>query len=88
LRCPTIPRASIICTSESAVDASFGLAEAKALITTHRAATLAIAEALMIHRTESPQIDNIIAAAPEQARRADWLNVLTKAAEFNAGLES
>jgi hypothetical protein len=49
---------------------------------------LAIAEALMIHRTESPQIDNIIAAAPEQARRADWLNVLTKAAEFNAGLES
>ena len=45
--------AGIICTSEAAIDAylAFAAEEAKALITTHRAAVLAIAEALMVHRT-------------------------------------
>jgi hypothetical protein len=39
----------------------------------HRAAVLAIAVALLIHRTlGADQIDNIIASAPERARRADW----------------
>jgi hypothetical protein len=62
--------ASIICTSEAAIEAylSFGLAEAKALILQHRAAVLAIAEALMIERTLNvEQIDASIAAAPERA---------------------
>jgi hypothetical protein len=83
--------ASIVCTSEAAIDAYllFGLAEAKALITEHRAAVLAIAEALMIELTlDSAQIDNIISAAPERARRADWDGVLENAAEFTADLES
>jgi hypothetical protein len=75
--------ASIICTSEAAIDAYllFGLAEAKALILQHRAAVLAIAEGLMIERTlNAEQIDSIIAAAPERARRADWVQVLESAA--------
>jgi hypothetical protein len=44
--------ASLICSSESAIDAylMFGLAEAKALIIRHRDAVLAIANTLMIHR--------------------------------------
>jgi hypothetical protein len=52
--------ASMVCTSDAAIDAylAFGLAEAKALITEHRAAVWAIAEALMIRRTlGSAQID-------------------------------
>ena len=65
------------------------LAEAKALITQHRAAVRAIADALMIYRTlDSAQIDNIIATAPERARRADWRDVLTRAAEFTAVSEN
>jgi hypothetical protein len=79
--------ASLICTSESAVDhyLMFGAEEAKALIIEHRAAVLAIAEALMIHRTlNSEQIDEIIAAAPERARRAQWRGVLENAAAFTA----
>ena len=67
--------ASMICSSESAIDAypMFGLAEAKALIVRHRAAVLAIARALMAHRTlNATQIHEIIALAPERARRADW----------------
>ena len=56
---------------------------------TARAAVLAIAEALMIHRTlDAAMIDTIIAAAPERARRADWRCVENNAAEFAAGLES
>src|SRR6266851_7394048 len=45
--------ASLICSSEPAIDAylMFGLAEATALIVQHRAAVLAIAHALMVHRT-------------------------------------
>jgi hypothetical protein len=77
--------ASIICTSEAAIDAYllFGLASAKALIMQHRAAVIAIAEALMIERTlSSEQIDTIIASAPERARRADWAGVLNGAADF------
>jgi hypothetical protein len=79
--------ASIICSSESAIDAYllFGLAEAKALIMQHRAAVLAIAQALLIARTlNCEQIDAIIASAPEQARRVDWRNVLKSAADFAA----
>jgi hypothetical protein len=83
--------ASLICTSESAIDhyLSFGLAEAKALIEQHRAAVLAIAEALMIERTlNAEQIDAIIAAAPERARRAAWIGVQKNAASFVARLEN
>jgi hypothetical protein len=83
--------ASIVCTSEAAIDAYllFGLAEAKALITKHRAAVLAIAETLMIELTlDTKRIDNIIAAAPERARRADWVKVLESAAAFGAKLEN
>jgi hypothetical protein len=43
----------------------------------HRAAVLAIAEALMIYRTlDAAMIDTIIASAPERGRRADWSEVL------------
>jgi ApbE superfamily uncharacterized protein (UPF0280 family) len=47
----------MVCTSEAAIDAylSFGMAEAKALIEQHRAAVVAIAEALMMYRTLLPQ---------------------------------
>jgi hypothetical protein len=82
--------ASMICTSEAAIDAylAFGLAEAKALVTEHRAAVWAIAEALMIERTlNSDQIDTIIASAPERARRVDWAGVLENAAGFVSGLD-
>jgi hypothetical protein len=62
--------ASIVCTL-------FGVAEAKALIVQHRAAILAIAGALMVEKTfNAEQIDSIIAAAPERARRADWAKVI------------
>jgi hypothetical protein len=80
--------ASIICTSEAAIDAYllFGLAEAKALILQHQAAVLAIAEALMIERTlNADQIDAVIAAAPERARRADWAGVLENATGWAIG---
>jgi hypothetical protein len=59
--------ASLICSPESAIDAyvMFGLAEAKALIVRHRAAVLAIANALMVHRTlDAVMIHEIIARAP------------------------
>jgi hypothetical protein len=47
-----------------------------------------IAEALMVHRTlDAEQIDTIIAAAPERARRIDWNGVLENAACLTAGLE-
>jgi hypothetical protein len=75
--------ASLICSSESAIDAYliFALAEAKALINQHRAAVLAIARALMIHRTlDAVIIHEIIALAPERARRADWARVQQSAA--------
>jgi hypothetical protein len=83
--------ASMVCTSDAAIDAylAFGLAEAKALVEQHRAAVLAIAEALMLERTlNSEQIDNIIANAPEHARRADWAKVLRSAAKFDAQLDA
>jgi hypothetical protein len=77
--------ASIICTSEFSIDAflQLGLAEAKSLIEQHRPAVLAIAEALIIHRTlDGAMIDTIISRAPERARRADWGRVLESAAGF------
>jgi hypothetical protein len=77
--------ASLICSSESAIDAYllFGLAEAKALIVQHRAAVLAIANALMIHGTlDAAQIDTSIAAAPERARRTAWGRVAENATNF------
>jgi hypothetical protein len=83
--------ASLVCSSEGAIDAylAFGLAEAKALIVQHRAAVLAIAQALLIERTlNAEQIDDIIRRAPEAARRADWVLVEKNAADFAAGLES
>jgi hypothetical protein len=68
---------------------SHGLTEAKALIIRHRAAVLAIANALMIYHTlDAVMIHKIIASAPEYARRADWARVQQSAAEFAAhGLE-
>jgi hypothetical protein len=75
--------ASLICSSEEAITAylEFGRKEAGALITQHRAAVLAIAKALMIHRTlDAVAIDTVIAAAPERARRADWAGVMESAA--------
>jgi hypothetical protein len=49
------------------------LTEAKALIIRHRDAVLAIANALMVHRTlDAVMIHEIIALAPERVRRADW----------------
>jgi hypothetical protein len=77
--------AGIFCTSESSIDAflQLGLEEAKALISQHRAAVLAIAEALIVHRTlDGAMIDSIIAAAPERARRADWAQTLANAQFF------
>jgi hypothetical protein len=63
-----------------------GLAS-KALIK-HRAAVLAIAKSLMTELTlDSTQIDDIIAAAPERARRAAWALVEQNAADFGVGLE-
>jgi hypothetical protein len=51
----------------------------------HRAAVLAIAQALLIHRTlNSKQIDSIIAGAPEHARRVAWKLVEQNAANFKA----
>jgi hypothetical protein len=68
---------------------AFGLGEARTLIERHRAAVLAIAEALMVHRTlNAEQIDNVISSAPEFARRVYWNGVLESAAVFAAGLES
>jgi hypothetical protein len=59
------------------------------LIIQHRDAVLAIANALMIHRTlDAVMIHKIIASAPERARRADWARVQQSAADFTAcGLE-
>jgi hypothetical protein len=80
--------ARLICTSEAAIDAylRFGAEEAKALIMQHRAAVLAIAKALMVHRTlDAAMIDDIISRAPERARRTDWSKILENAAGFAAG---
>jgi hypothetical protein len=83
--------AGLICSSESAIDAylMFALAEAKALIIQHRDVVLAIARALMVHRTlDAVMIHKIIALAPERARRAEWACVQQSAADFAArGLE-
>jgi hypothetical protein len=79
--------AGLICSSEESITANleFGAKEARAPILRHRAAVLAIAEALMVHRTlDAVMIDNIIAAAPERARRADWAKVVENAAGFAA----
>jgi hypothetical protein len=88
--------ASIICTSEAAIDAylNFAAEEAKAIVLQHRSAILAIADALMIERTlDAAQIDNIIAATTaretmraENERRARWRATEQNAAEFSAGL--
>jgi len=55
------------------------------LIVQHRAAVLAIANALMAHRTlDAVMIHEIISRAPERARRADWKIVEKNAADFAA----
>jgi hypothetical protein len=77
--------ASLICSLESAIEAYliFALAEAKALIIRHRDAVLAVARALMIHRTlDAVMIHEIIALAPERARRADWARTCANASLF------
>jgi hypothetical protein len=62
-----------------------GLAEAKASIIRHRAAVLAIANALMVHhRLDAVMIHEIIAGAPERVRPADWSLVERNAAAFVA----
>jgi hypothetical protein len=83
--------ANLICSSERAIDAylMFALTEAKALIIQHRDVVLAIARALMVHRSlDAVMIHEIIARAPERARRAAWKIVENNAAEFAHGLES
>jgi hypothetical protein len=82
--------ASLICSSEDSITAylEFGREEAGALIGQHRAAVLAIAEALIIRRTlDAVMIDTIIAAAPERARRTDWAGVVESAGHFTFGAE-
>jgi hypothetical protein len=65
------------------------LQKTESLVRQNRAAALAIAEALMIHRTlDAATIGTIIATAPERARRVDWTKVMESAANFAAGLES
>ena len=56
----------------------------------HRDVVLAIANALMIHRTlDAVMIHKIIASAPERARRVAWAKVQHSAADFTAArLES
>jgi hypothetical protein len=90
--------ASIICTSDASIEALLllGLEEAKSLVHQHRAAVLAIADALMLHRTlDAAMIDTIIECAvaqkahdDERARRAGWRLVEQNAADFSAGLET
>jgi hypothetical protein len=78
--------ASLICSSDASITAylEFGREEAGALIEQHRAAVLAIANALVIYRTlDAAMIDGIIAAAPERARRPDWAKVMENAVHFN-----
>jgi hypothetical protein len=93
--CPPLPPvaitarralASLIFSSEASITAylEFGGEEARAPIGRHRAAVLAIAEALMIHRMlDAAMIDTIITAAPERSRRADWAKVMENAVHFN-----
>jgi hypothetical protein len=60
--------AGLICSSEESITAylEFGAEEARALILRHRGAVLAIAEALLIHRTlDAAMIDAIISRAPD-----------------------
>jgi hypothetical protein len=55
------------------------------LIIRHCDAVLAIANALMVHRTlDAVMIHKIIARAPERARRVDWARIERNAAEFAA----
>jgi hypothetical protein len=62
---------------------SHALTEAKALIIQHRDVVLAIANALMIHKTlDAVMIHQIIALAPERARRADWARTCANASLF------
>jgi hypothetical protein len=63
-----------------------GLAETKTLIIRHCDTVLAIANALMIHRTlDAVMIHEIIALAPERARRADWARTCANASVLKLG---
>jgi hypothetical protein len=66
--------ASLICTSEASIDAClrFGAEEAKALIIQHRAAVLAIAEALMVHRTLDAGMIHQPCARTRASGRLGW----------------
>jgi hypothetical protein len=51
----------------------------------HRDVVLAIANALMVHRTlDAVMIHKIIALAPERARRADWARTCANASLFKS----
>jgi hypothetical protein len=68
----------------------FALTEAKALIIRHRDAVLAIANALMIHRTlDAVMIHRIVALAPERAQRYRCvLSLRTRRTNITAKRES
>jgi hypothetical protein len=99
-----VPNASyfarMVCRTTASVVAfhEYSYQEALALVEQHQTVVRAIAQALIDHpnRTlNSTEIDAVIvaavaakAAADERQRRADWRDVLTRAAEVSAGLES
>jgi hypothetical protein len=84
---------SVICRSESAVDAFIDYAgrEALALIERYRHVVLALVETLLIRRTlDAVEIDATIAAAlasedarAERQRRAEWRQTVLRAGEFH-----
>jgi hypothetical protein len=99
-----IPNASyfarMVCSTTASVVAfnEYAYQESLALVEQHKTIVHAIAQALIDHPKQtltSAEIDAVIvsalaakAAADEHKRRADWRDVLTRAAELSAGLES
>jgi hypothetical protein len=91
--------AALICSTPKSVEAflEFARVEAFEILTAHKTAVLAIANALIENRTlDAGQIDNCIASAEaqdgaaeardaliaEKARRTEWRNVAERAAAF------
>jgi hypothetical protein len=57
--------------------------ESRGIAFRHRAAMLAIANALMVRRAfDAVMIHEIIATAPERGRRADWVRTCANASLF------
>jgi hypothetical protein len=80
--------ASILCSSAESIDAfiEYARSEARALLNKHRHILLALAKELVERRTlTGAEIESIIAAAPERARRADWAGVMERAEGFASG---